>query len=131
MKKFIGFYLLTIAFFSCSNSNESVAVTLEFTQNWDGIVVTNQDFNTFKFTTKNGEKVSIERLRYLISNLSLQGGKNYHLVDVGENSGNLITLTDIEPGTYNLVFRFGFTGLMGCPHSSRFCMYSLYVLNWL
>jgi len=111
MKKLIGLFLITLSFFSCSNSDNNVAVTLEFTHNWDGKTVTNQDFNTFKFTTKNGETISIVRLRYLISNLSLHGGDNYFLVDVGENSGNLITITDIAPGTYNLNFTFGFSDI--------------------
>ncbi|WP_159949800.1 MbnP family protein [Polaribacter septentrionalilitoris] len=111
MKKFIVLFFITLGFYSCSNSDENVAVTLKFTQNWNETTVTNQDFNAFKFTTKNGETVSIVRLRYLISNLSLQGEENYFLVDVGENSGNLITISDIAPGIYNLNFRFGFSDL--------------------
>ena len=75
--------------------------------------VTNQDFNTFKFTTANGENISIERLRYLISNISLveESENNHFLIDVGENSGNLIAISDVYPGNYKLKFTFGLTDL--------------------
>jgi hypothetical protein len=111
MKKLVPF-LLAILFllFSCSKNEENLTVTLNFTQNWNGISVTNQDFNTFKFTTANGENISIERLRYLISNISLiEDTNNHFLIDVGENSGNLITISDVYPGNYKLKFTFGLT----------------------
>ena len=112
MKKLVPF-LLAILFllFSCSKNEENLTVTLNFTQNWNGVSVTNQDFNTFKFTTANGENISIERLRYLISNISLISGENHFLIDVGENSGNLIAISDVYPGNYKLKFTFGLSDL--------------------
>lgn len=109
---FIIFIAISITFFSCSSdedTTEQVSVTLKFTHNWDGAEVTNQDFNQFKFTNQNGEEISIERLRYLVSNISLTGSSNYTLADVGENSGTLITISDITPANHNLSFTFGFT----------------------
>ncbi|WP_375240285.1 MbnP family protein [Polaribacter sp.] len=91
----------------CCVFPEEIITTLNFTHNWNGKEITNQELNELKFTTENGEKISIERLRYLISNLSLVGGDNQFLIDFGENSGTNISLTDISPGTYNLKFTFG------------------------
>ncbi len=114
MQKIIALLLLTLLLFcSCNKEEENLTVTLKFTQNWNGVLLTNQDFNTFKFTTANGENISIERLRYLISNISLveESENNHFLIDVGENSGNLITISDVYPGNYKLKFTFGLTDL--------------------
>jgi hypothetical protein len=46
-------------------------------------------------------------LRYLVSNISLIGSKNYQLINVGENSGTSITISDVTNGSYNISFRFG------------------------
>ncbi|QOD59850.1 hypothetical protein H9I45_10870 [Polaribacter haliotis] len=114
MKKY-SFLLIVIllAFNSCKEELDCCvnppSVNLKFTHNWDGVPITNQDFNELKFTNENGEKLSIERLRYLISNINLIGSKNNLLVDVGENSGTEISISDIENGTYDLSFRFGFS----------------------
>lgn len=108
MRKIVTFFLSLIILTSCSKNREETLVTLKFTHNWNGTPITNQDFNNLKFTNENGEKVSIERLRYLVSNISLINSKNYNLVDVGENSGNLIAIS-MPPGDYNLSFTFGFT----------------------
>ena len=83
MKK-INFFLFTIVFIckSCTGKEENINIALNFTHNWNGIAITDQDFNQLKFTNANGEKISIERFRYLISNINLVGSKNYHLVDV-------------------------------------------------
>ena len=108
MKKPIALlFLVILVFCSCSKEEENISLTLKFTHNWNGVPVTNQDFNTFKFTTANGENISIERLRYLISNISLISGENHFLIDVGENSGNLIAISDVYPGNYKLKFTFG------------------------
>ena len=84
-------------------------ITLNFTHHWNGLKITPQDFNELKFTNENGERLSIERLRYLISNISLINGKNYHLIDVGENSGTSITIPELTDESYALSFRFGFS----------------------
>jgi type 1 fimbria pilin len=99
---------MIIAFSSCDNEEENGMITLKFTHNWDGIPVTNQDFNDLKFTNANGEKVSIERFRYLISNINIINSKNYLLVNLKDNSGTEITITDLQKGTAALKFTFGF-----------------------
>ena len=52
-------------FSSCNNEEENISITLNFTHHWNGTAITNQDLNMLKFTNANGEKVSIENLRYL------------------------------------------------------------------
>lgn len=84
-------------------------INLKFTHNWNGVPLTNLDFNELKFTNENGEKISIERLRYLISNINLTGFNNYVLVNVGENSGTEISILDVKDGIYDLTFHFGFS----------------------
>jgi len=113
MKKVLFLLLLAFLLFcSCNKQEEkTTVVSLNFTQNWNGISVTNQDFNTIKFTNENNDEISIERLRYLISNVSLISGENHFLIDVGENSDNLIAISDVYPGNYKLKFTFGLTDL--------------------
>ncbi|HCY96693.1 MbnP family protein [uncultured Polaribacter sp.] len=93
----------------CCVQPEQADVTLNFTHYWDGIKLSNQDLNQLKFTTKNGENVSVENLRYLISELSLIDSKNYHLINFTENTGTSISLSGFTNGTYKLTFRFGFS----------------------
>ena len=62
-----------------------------------------------KFTNANGEKVSVEKLRYLVSNISLVESKNYHLINFNENKGTSIIISNLTNGTYSLYFRFGFS----------------------
>ena len=108
MKKIVTLLFAIIAFSSCNKEEENGMATILFTHNWDGVSITNQDFSEFKFTNANGEKVSIEKYRYLISNINLVGSKNYFLVDLNDNSGTNITITDLVKGTNNLKFTFGF-----------------------
>ena len=108
MKKLITLFLVLIAFSSCTKEEENGMATILFTHYWDGVPVTNLDFNEFKFTNANGETISIEKYRYLISDISFVGSKNYTLVDLGNTSGTNITITDLAKGLNNLKFRFGF-----------------------
>lgn len=112
----VGFILLI----SCSNSNdvsEDVNFTFNFTHNWDGATVTSSDFNTIKFTNANGEELSIEKLRYLISKITFQNSNgniividDYNLVDVTNNTDlSYSPSIQIPKGSYNNVsFTFGF-----------------------
>ena len=107
--------LILILVTRCSEEKEccvqpQFTITLNFTHHWNGLKITPKDFNELKFTNENGERLSIERLRYLISNISLINGKNYHLIDVGENSGTSITIPELTDESYALSFRFGFSG---------------------
>jgi hypothetical protein len=106
--------LILILVTRCSEEKEccvqpQFSITLNFTHHWNGLKITPQDFNELKFTNENGELLSIERLRYIISNISLINGKNYHLIDVGENAGTSITVPELTNESYALSFRFGFS----------------------
>lgn len=116
MKKILYLLIATFIISSCKPETdccvfpeEIVDITLNFTHNWDGIPITNQDLNELKFTNENGEKVSIERLRYAISNISLIDGKSHFLIDFTGNSGTSVTLSGLKDETYNIIFRFGFS----------------------
>ena len=93
----------------CCVQPEQFTVTLNFTHHWNGLKITPQDFNELKFTNENGERLSIERLRYLVSNISLINSKNYHLIDIIENTGTSITIPELTDKSYALSFRFGFS----------------------
>ena len=121
MKKIISLFLIIAAFSSCKNETEccvnpTINITLKFTHNWDGISITKSDFNNFKFTTKNGESISIERLRYVISKIRLINGSEVftfndnNFIDLGEEKGLSLNLPEkIFAGSYQLKFTFGFT----------------------
>lgn len=118
MKKIIGLLCIIISFLSCIDEKdccvnfEPVNVTLKFTQNWDGVPLTSADFNDFKFTTQNGESISINRLRYLLSNISIGNTiKDYHLINSEESFGSEIILEQITQGSTFLKFTFGFADL--------------------
>jgi hypothetical protein len=107
--------MIIIFFLSCNDNKECcvnfepVNITLKFTQNWDGVPVTSADFNNFKFTSQNGESISINRLRYVLSNISVGNTiKNHQLVNIGENTGSELTFEQIPQGSNFLKFTFGF-----------------------
>jgi hypothetical protein len=116
MKKIISLFSILLFFSSCDVKTdccvnfEPVKVTFKFTQNWDGIPVTSADFNDFKFTTQNGETLSIDKLRYVLSTISVgRVIKNYHLINIGENKGSELIFEEIPQGSNFLKFTFGFT----------------------
>lgn len=95
---------------------EEANVTMVFTHNWDGNLVEDSTFGSFSYQTANGENVSIDRLRYVISQIQFVGNtgvnfspKTYQLVDVGAGSGLTIFIEDLIPGSYDIRFRFGFS----------------------
>lgn len=111
--KSIIILLLVFAFGCESNTGEvatrTVDITLKFNHFWDGVPLSASDFNQFKFTNENGEVISIERLRYAISQLNVGGEtKNYHLINIGENTGSVITVRTISSNVLPLNFTFGF-----------------------
>lgn len=123
MKSRVLFFLfLILTFTSCSNDNDvvvnPVSITFNFSHTWQDTSVTSADFNDIKFTNENGQELSIERLRYVISDIVLTHSsgaaitlKEYNLVDV-TNDENLsfTTSASILPGEYTSVtFRFGFS----------------------
>ena len=104
---------------SCSSEDDSdTDVYLKFIHEWNDAVVTADDFGTIQYLNAFGNQLSIERLRYLISDLTLTkiSGEiitlnNYHLIDLeNENTLNLTSNQSIETETYaNVSFIFGFT----------------------
>ena len=114
MKKIIYFFIIAITFLSCDEPVECCVnpqpanITLQFTHNWDGVPISSSDFNDFKFTTENGESVSIEKLRYLVSNIKVGNTvKDYQLINIGENTGLKIDFTEANLGSTFLKFTFG------------------------
>lgn len=124
MKKILLAASFAFLAFSCNsdddNSNEpleTAALTFKFTQNWDGEEVSPSDFGVTTYTNANGEVLNINRLRYLISDITLQKQgtaavvvDGYNLVDaVAQTNTTYDPTLDLPAGTYNLSFTFGFT----------------------
>jgi hypothetical protein len=111
--------VFTLICTSCSSEDDSeTVVNLRFIHEWNDAVVTADDFGTIQYVNAFGNQLSIERLRYLISDLTLTktSGEiitlnNYHLIDLeNENTLNLTPNQSVETGTYaNVSFIFGFT----------------------
>jgi len=121
MKKISTILAILLLFTACPQRDddfilENVTVTLDFTHNWDGTNVTSSDFNTIQYTNANGEELSIERLRYLISDVKLTSEtgevieiNEYNLADLTTNQGlSYILPNEIAEGTYDVSFTFGF-----------------------
>ena len=102
---------------SCTYDPTSSNITFNFTHNFDGTSVTNNNFNKFDFVNAFGDTLSISKLRYLISKIRLHKANGdsvlidgHNLVDV-TNATNLFyaTTVDVPVGTYTSVsFNFGF-----------------------
>ena len=99
------------------DNTTQTTVSLKFAHHWDGVQVTNSDFNAFSYTNAYETLLSIERLRYLISDVVLTKNngqviaiEGYSLVDLSNENTLEYSPTDlIETGTYsNISFVFGF-----------------------
>ena len=122
MKRALSFTLIClIILYSCSEDNDDkvsqVNITLNFSHSWDSNLVTNADFSTLKFTNEKGDKLSITKLRYVISRITFENTNSekftlngYNLVDVTNNTNTSFTPTNTIPtGAYsNVSFIFGF-----------------------
>jgi hypothetical protein len=117
MKKIIYFLIGIIILNSCTATSDhlSTKVSVKFTHNWDDTAVTSADFNDLKYTNASGDRLSIERFRYLVSNVILINSRNevyeiskYQLLDVNENNTSISGIV-IPEGTYSFSFRFGFS----------------------
>ena len=121
MKKLIVlfFVIITVIIISCTNDNDEFSddttIEINFRHTWGNDEVTNEDFNDLKFRNENGEMLSIERLRYLISDIYLENESgtvtdltDFVLVNLGEEKNLTFTTENLlVNGTYNLFFRFG------------------------
>ncbi|SDG82299.1 hypothetical protein SAMN04489796_101681 [Winogradskyella thalassocola] len=112
--------LIGLGFSSCSedlddNLTPTIQITFKFTHHWDNEPVTNSSLNILQFTNANGELLSIERLRYIISGIRFTNSANesflldsYNLVDLTSNKGLSYTVqTEIPEDTYSVSFTFG------------------------
>lgn len=120
-KLILSFLTISLLITACSSNEEEFAgnttVTINFTHVWDSLTVTKEDFNDLKYVNENGETLSIEKLRYLISDIYLENESgvttditDYLLVNLGDEE-NLTFSTEnlLLDGTYDVYFRFGFS----------------------
>lgn len=122
VKKNIAFFCIFIWLLNCesddggTNGSTQSNPTFIFAHDWDGTPVNSSDFNSFLFTTANGESVSIERLRYVISDITFTTSNGevlntnlYNLVDVTNDELSYTLSNTIPTGSYsNVSFTFGF-----------------------
>ena len=121
MKKII-IICLFFALNSCSQDRDislsPVAITLNFSHSWGEDEISSSDFDELKFTNENEQTLSINRLRYVISEITLihESGEptvlnDYNLVDLTNEAGLSFTTSEsILPGDYvSASFRFGFS----------------------
>jgi hypothetical protein len=122
MKQFYTLLILSLVIlFGCNSDSDdtisSVNVTMAFSHYWEDMQVTNSDFNTLNYTNDKGNLLSIERLRYLISDIEFTKTngetillEGYNLVDVTNQTNLSFTpYQKILTGTYsNVSFVFGF-----------------------
>lgn len=79
--------------------------TFVFTHHWNGINVTQSDFNDLKFTNENGDKLSIEKLRYLISDITFHKSNGEKIVIEGYQ---LVDLSRTESLSYETSLKIPF-----------------------
>lgn len=123
MKKILSLLVLIgVGLSSCAEDlDDNILTTAKtnftFTHNWDGTAVTQSDFNSIQFTNANGEQLSIERLRYLISDVTFTKPsgesivfEDYNLVDLSINESLAYNpVVNIPTGFYtDVAFTFGF-----------------------
>lgn len=110
--------LVILGFYSCGEDNDDnqtpeVFATFEFTHYWDGALITNINFNAIQYTNANGELLSIERLRYVVSDIVFSNDQgtieldSYNLIDVTNNNMSFTPQESIPPGSYSVSFTFG------------------------
>ena len=120
MKQSYVILALIMILFGCNSDSDDVVgpvnVTMAFSHYWDETAVTSSDFNSLKYTNAHGELMSIERLRYLISDITFTKTdgqtillEGYNLVDVTNQTNLSFTPNEkIAAGSYsNVSFVFG------------------------
>ena len=120
MKKIALLILILTIFIGCkkddNNTPINVDVLFNFSQNWDGVAVTNGDFGTTVYTTDFGHEINIFGVRYLLSRLVLTNSDgdtfsvgDYNLVDMDEpTTFSFDPNVNVPEGTYKLSFVYGF-----------------------
>ncbi len=123
MKKIFPLLLVAILTFSCNTDDDNtplpidVNIIFNLTQDWDGVIVTNTNFDSTVYTNQKGHEIFISRIRYLLSRITLTNTTSneifelvdYHLIDMDDSTSlSLDTNTEIPEGTYKLSFVYGF-----------------------
>ena len=91
-------------------------VTLKFTQNFNGENITEANFDTIAYTNLNGQKLSLTKLQYSISDIRFYTEEGdsimidtYHFVDLEDPSTSTKALGKFNPEKYTGIgFNFGF-----------------------
>jgi hypothetical protein len=112
--------LAALSFTSCGedlddNFVPTTQTTFKFSHLWEDEVVDNSDFNILQYTNENGDLLSIERLRYVISDITFTSNSNediildtYHLVDLSDPNSLYYDLeVNIPSGAYSVSLTFG------------------------
>lgn len=110
--------IIVVTINSCDDDDPiatSGNILFDFTHNWDGDNVTADDFNIIQFTTADGDAMSVSKLRYLISNITLHKTDGsaipidgYILIDLSTQSTSAF-VSNIPFDTYTSIsFTFGF-----------------------
>jgi len=114
---FVGLVFLFLANCSTASENQN-SVVLNFKHSWHQQLITANELGHIQYYNAHGETLSVERLRYLISNIQLlkddgtsySVNPNYFLIDLSQEATLNITLgEDFPVGDYaQLDFVFGF-----------------------
>lgn len=127
MKQLTLIFLSFIVLLSCDSDNNTegdinsgikeVQPVVNFQFVWDSETITNSDISTTTYTNEFGTALSIDRLRYVISDIQLLNAaneivleKDYLLIDLSSENALAYTFSEkIPEGSYTLAFRFGFS----------------------
>lgn len=121
MKKIALLAVMVVALISCKNDDDSTTTTpvnVEFTfsQNWDGTKITNADYENTQYTNAAGTQLTLSKLNYLISDITLTDAHgtaytagDYNLIDSREGTNvNFTPDFKVPPGDYTVSLTFGF-----------------------
>ena len=111
-------FLTLLILYSCSeNDSDDTFINFKFNHKWNETTVNSDDFYSIQFQNNFGNMLSIERLRYLISDIQITNSagesyslNEYNLLDLEENSSlSFESSQTVKIGLYsNISFVFGF-----------------------
>ena len=99
--------------------NTKTSLTINFTHNFDGLPFGASNFNQFNYITANNDTLSANKLRYLISDVTLYKANGdstvldgYQLIDLSDLSTLSYAPGEADFGSYTAIgFTFGFDSL--------------------
>ena len=111
-------FLTLLILYSCSeNDSDDTFINFKFNHKWNETTVNSDDFYSIQFQNNFGNMLSIDRLRYLISDIQITNSagesyslSDYNLLDLEENSSlSFESSQTVKSGLYtNISFIFGF-----------------------